>query len=292
MIDMKSLLLHKATEHRVNNYLDNPATAIALVGPSGSGKKFLSMWIVEKLLDNNYEAIINSPNLIKVKTPTDKKEIGIDAVRAAINGLSLKTGNNKLRVVLINDAHYLSLESQNALLKILEQPPRQTLFILTISNLSKVLPTITSRLEQINVLPISEQSATLYFSKDHKANELNIAYLLSSGKIGLLTQLLKNQKNPLIETISESKKFLTLKKYDRQIFIEDYIKSREKLALFLDALSRVLLAAHHSSLKRHKLEDSKRISSARLLIIDLNEKLSQSASTKLVALHLVNSLKV
>ncbi len=63
-------------------------------------------------------------------------------------GLKALEGNNK--VIIINDADFLREEAANSLLKILEEPPSRTVFILTANNGDKLLPTILSRCQIFN----------------------------------------------------------------------------------------------------------------------------------------------
>jgi len=62
-----------------------------------------------------------------------------------------------VRVVVISDAQTMNPEAGNALLKLLEEPPGQTVLILTTDQASNLLPTIVSRCQQIRFKPISRQ---------------------------------------------------------------------------------------------------------------------------------------
>ena len=73
-----------------------------------------------------------------------KKNIDINQIRDLIVKLNKSSFNNKPRFVLIDNIEYLNINSINALLKILEEPNDNIIFIL-INNNKKVLPTLLSR---------------------------------------------------------------------------------------------------------------------------------------------------
>ncbi len=77
----------------------------------------------------------------------DKKtnSIGIEAIRRMQQQLHLKPLSGTTKAILIEDAENLTLEAQQALLKILEEPPEHALFILSVSDSNLLLETIRSR---------------------------------------------------------------------------------------------------------------------------------------------------
>lgn len=75
--------------------------------------------------------------------------IGIEDVRSLYNTLFLKPVKSPLKAVIIKDAQLLTTEAQNALLKILEEPPAQTLLLLTADSSESLLETVRSRCKYI-----------------------------------------------------------------------------------------------------------------------------------------------
>lgn len=98
----------------------------------------------------------NHPDIIHI-APAGSY-IKIDQIRSLIDTLSLKPYEALCRVVLITQAHAMNPESSNALLKVLEEPPSQTVLILTARQSSDLLPTVVSRCQQIrfNPLPLED----------------------------------------------------------------------------------------------------------------------------------------
>lgn len=75
----------------------------------------------------------------------EKKNISIEETRSAIEALSIGSHRGGNRVILIYPLETLRNDSANTLLKSLEEPPPQTIFILLADRLDRVLPTIRSR---------------------------------------------------------------------------------------------------------------------------------------------------
>lgn len=94
------------------------------------------------------------------KKTSKKTQISVDQIRQLIQALSLTNhGVSSLRVVLIHPAESLNTASANALLKVLEEPPNNTIFILVTHQIHRLLPTILSRCQSIAMpLPAREEA--------------------------------------------------------------------------------------------------------------------------------------
>jgi DNA polymerase III subunit delta' len=79
----------------------------------------------------------------------------IDQVRRIIHTLAMKAFGNNQRVIIVAEAHTMTAEAANALLKLLEEPPKNTTLILTAHQRSDLLPTIVSRCRSIRFNPLS-----------------------------------------------------------------------------------------------------------------------------------------
>jgi DNA polymerase-3 subunit delta' len=92
------------------------------------------------------------------KTPS--KEIRIEQIRALADFMNISTHRNGKRVVLLYPAEALNTISANALLKTLEEPPPDTVFLMVSSNPDRLLPTILSRCRQF-ALPMPSTPVAL-----------------------------------------------------------------------------------------------------------------------------------
>lgn len=95
------------------------------------------------------------PDLLWVKR--EGAYIKLDKIRELKDRLKYRPFEGLWRVVIIHDAQDLKEEAGNSLLKILEEPPRQNLFILTVTESQKLLPTIVSRCCHLRFQPLEDQ---------------------------------------------------------------------------------------------------------------------------------------
>src|SRR3989344_1158542 len=97
--------------------------------------------------------------------PSDIYEIdaasnrGIDEIRAIRDGVQTLPFNSEYKVYIIDEAHMLTKEAWNALLKTLEEPPRHVIFILATTESHKLPETIISRTQRFSFKPIAEKQA-------------------------------------------------------------------------------------------------------------------------------------
>ncbi len=89
-----------------------------------------------------HSQIINNPDIFCISSPDDYK---IENVRQIKIFLSRQPYNHNTKIIIITNAHLLNTESQNALLKSLEEPSENNYFILITPVISGLLPTIISR---------------------------------------------------------------------------------------------------------------------------------------------------
>jgi DNA polymerase-3 subunit delta' len=91
----------------------------------------------------------------------DKKVIEISQIRQMINYSSKSTFNNNERIILIDNVENLNLNSLNSLLKIVEEPNENTLFILIFDSNKNVLNTLKSRCLKFNLYLSFSQSVEI-----------------------------------------------------------------------------------------------------------------------------------
>ncbi|MBU1168151.1 MAG: DNA polymerase III subunit delta' [Proteobacteria bacterium] len=111
--------------------------------------------------------------------------IKIAQIRELCSKLLLKPYEAKTRVVIIDDAHSMNPESSNALLKSLEEPPENTMFILITNQTSDLLPTIVSRCQEIGFNPISLNGIETFLTRRGLDPErAGILASMANGSIG------------------------------------------------------------------------------------------------------------
>ncbi len=141
--------------------------ALLIAGERGIGKKTLADIVARAIVcegdnvpcdkcDSCYKALKNiHPDIIY--PATGKKIIGVDGVRDLKKDALLLPNDAERKVYVFENAGTMTHEAQDALLKILEEPPHFTFFILLCSNYSDLLPTIVSRTSHITLSPLSDE---------------------------------------------------------------------------------------------------------------------------------------
>ncbi len=216
----------------------NPPQAVLLYGDMGVGKSNIAKLLARKLLSKNESYDIGThPYFYYVSQ--EGSTISIDAIREIKQKLILKTpGESTInRIVLIDHAHALNVESQNALLKILEEPPKDTVIILTSDNSAVLLPTILSRLSAYEIYHSSIPELTEYLiSRGHDRATVARAVLTSDGRAELAEAIVLNiSDHPLISSIERAKSILSMSKHERLIQINQ-LKDKQEIIHLVDAL--------------------------------------------------------
>ena len=144
--------------------------ALLLSGPQSVGKTTLGLDLAAALLCTadpatgrpcracrscRLVAHGNHPDLHRLAPEGAGMAIGIDAVRLLIRELALLPAEGGARVALIESAHRLTEDAQNALLKTLEEPPAGVTIILAAEDEDRLLPTILSRVARVRLGTLS-----------------------------------------------------------------------------------------------------------------------------------------
>ncbi|PJE65140.1 hypothetical protein COU91_03280 [Candidatus Saccharibacteria bacterium CG10_big_fil_rev_8_21_14_0_10_47_8] len=288
-----NLLLHPKTRADILTFLKQPAHALMIVGEAGSGKKSAAEAISSDLLGVPVAELSKHPFFIKLQKASDKQEIPIDSVRNLLKKMALKTqGTASIRrVVVIEEAHLLSEEAQNALLKTLEEPAADTVFILTAPSRMSVLPTIVSRTRVLPVHNVSKKNAMNYYTPNHGPQTIQSAWHLSSGAAKLMGSILVDSQVPLKKSIDEAKLFLSCDTYERLLMVDEISKDKQRLDYLFESLERVLEALQHSPNNQGKIVAS-RLLKNRQLISRLRRARLANVNARLIALELALNLKL
>jgi len=249
------------------------SNAYLLCGPKGSGKEALALQFCSLLTGFDSDEFINNPNIFLVipgssdfylnlfkSSKIDQKEyqewshywrekllfplkkiklsnsqnIPLIVLKNLKQNIFFKSDSKK--VIIIFDAHYLSqgsAESANALLKILEEPPQNTSFILVTDFIKNLPSTIQSRCQFINVPKISNTNLKNYLKRTGDF-EFEILSFLSDNDLGLIDIFSNFSKKSVIDMIE---KYIKCIEYDNSeavvMFCEemllDFNTNRQKL---------------------------------------------------------------
>jgi DNA polymerase-3 subunit delta' len=111
----------------------------------------------------------------------------IEQIDELLGAISLKNFEGRTKVIVIDDADRMTPEAANSLLKTLEEPPDDVVFVLVSSNLEAVLPTIMSRcrIVQFKSLPVDDTISFLMERHALSRDEAELITRLSGGILGV-----------------------------------------------------------------------------------------------------------
>lgn len=133
----------------------------------------------------------NDPDTQFLETQTSIK---IEDIRILGRLLSLQPYHQPPKIALIPEAAKLTFEAQGSLLKLLEEPPGQTIFILATSHADNLLPTIISRCQVINLPPLSEIELSLEEIKTHQTTLKKILKASPGERIRLIEKITSREE--------------------------------------------------------------------------------------------------
>ena len=143
-----------------------------IVGPAGSGRSTLALAFAATLVsqgdDDQALALVSAGTHPDVSViSTDRVTISIDEVRELVTQSYYAPSRSRWRVIVMEDADRMTERTSNVLLKALEEPPPQTVWILCAPSTQDVLPTIQSRVRTITLrTPSAEQVAELIHRRE------------------------------------------------------------------------------------------------------------------------------
>ena len=172
-------------------------------GPEGSGKHTLARLLSAAILCQEGSKPClrcgicrrvtegNHPDVITVEDP-EHKNVAVKIVREYREDAFIRPNESDHKIYIFPQE--LGIEGQNALLKILEEPPKYGVFILLTDNPERLLPTVRSRCTELKLLPLDGGLLRHQLQKEfpHSAGEdIDAAVLRSGGYLGQARELLK-----------------------------------------------------------------------------------------------------
>ena len=175
--------------------------ALLFVGPRGSGKRTMASMFAQAVMCQGPDprpcgacpackrVLAGSHPDVKILRP-EKKSIGVDEIRDLIGYLAVRPYEGGRHIAIIEQADKLTVNAQNALLKTLETPPGDAMFILISDAPGTLLPTILSRCQSVRFgdLPVEDCAKVL----ERRGMDPQRARLLSGmaqGSVGRALEL-------------------------------------------------------------------------------------------------------
>ena len=181
--------------------------AVLLEGPEKCGKTVCAKQVAARILCEGEnrpcgscisckKAAQNShPDIITVEKEAGKQQFSVELVRTMRDDAYIMPNESRYKVFIVRNAHEMNANAQNALLKILEEPPQHCVFILTAVSRTRLLPTIMSRVVTVGLSHPSPQEC-LEVLPQLVPNKSQDDYLraaqISAGSLEMAVQMLED----------------------------------------------------------------------------------------------------
>ena len=210
--------------------------AYILEGPRGSGKHTIAL-NVAAALSCEHKTDPNAPipccsctacrKILDGKSPDviyinreDKATLGVDAIRGLRNDVYIAPNDVNVKLYIIEEAHLMTQQAQNAFLLTLEEPPPYVLFLLLCETTSTLLETVRSRAPTLRTEPVEAHEIGNYLTKTipeakrlsvSNPKDFNDILVAASGSIGKAISLLDPKLyKPIVERRDAAREFARL----------------------------------------------------------------------------------
>jgi len=145
----------------------------------------------------------------------EKTNISIDIIRDLKKDLSITRNENGTNVIIIDYAEQMSIEAQNSLLKILEEPPESTLFIILVEDKNQIVSTILSRCWVFDFNPLMEEEVFSVLTNNFQIEpeKANSVIPFAHGSYVSAIDLLQLKNIDLSDLLTNFFRFAITKKY-------------------------------------------------------------------------------
>lgn len=177
---LRNVILHRNVNH-----------AYLFQGPSGTGKMAAALafaWEIISFTDQDAQIYFKQqihPDLKIIEIQSNKTKISREQIVKDMEPwLSTRPYRSSSRIVIIRDAHQMTPEAANALLKTLEDPPQDSIIILIADN-NDLLETVISRCNAVKFVPLSVYTLVDFLQgKGYEESEAKRIAVIANGSIG------------------------------------------------------------------------------------------------------------
>jgi len=218
------ILGHDQPVSIINSYIEANSFSGGFIfsGPEGIGKRLVAQMVSQKL---NCSAVDKPCGLCESCLKIEKLvhpdlhiiqngqgQIKIDDIRGILREANFRPYEGAMKIFIIDDAHKLNPDAANALLKTLEEPPKDALIILITHKPQNIIKTVLSRCKRIKFYPLARAGLETVLLKDYSLDKLTAHFLgfYAEGRLGLALKLKDSlgltQKNKIFDSFVLSTK--------------------------------------------------------------------------------------
>ena len=296
----------------------NFSHAYLVLGEVGIGKRTFALELATAILCtspippchscNSCNKIEKSahPDLKRISGNGKAKSIHIDDIRAFRADAHILPNDGEKKVYIIEDAEQMTIQSANALLKVLEEPPSSAVFILTASDSDALPETIISRCICITLGPVPKQDLLTALSelcKETDSAKLNLAADFGAGNIAKSLAFLSDDNSEQSEDIAQKIAVAICGRSEYELLQSLHLADRDKvflaktLGVLLDTLRLSLIAKSTNSHTNEvlskfsdKFSTSQIISIIEIVTTSLQD-INKNANTALLLTYMSSAIK-
>lgn len=249
------LALHRDTSEALSRWQFSLPQSGLLYGPRGVGL----LTIAKELASRSGQYTLIYPE--KATKTSQTLQISVERIRKLYKQTRTATGDVK-RIIIIDDAEFMSLAAQNAFLKLLEEPNASTSFLLTSHQPERLLTTVRSRLQSLHVKPVSAETTRAFLKTLPKTYDIDEQQLLfiAQGLPAELARLTSNETSlcSAVARVTLAKNILQAVPFERLALIAREKLTRPESLLLIETLLDLmrLKATKHTPNEINKLLDA------------------------------------
>lgn len=224
---------------------------MVIEGEKGTGKKVLAKYIASAIVCsqdqkpcgqcNNCKKAMKMihPDIKIIGNDSKQKTITVDAIRQIRTDANIVPNDAQNKVYIIADSQNMNREAQNALLKLIEEPPAFAYFILTVNSRGMLLETVISRAFILRLKTPTVAQCTQYLSRKYankQSEELQKTAQRAKGNIGRALEILSDSTYEKIYGYAEDIAKASVEGSEYQLLCKLSLLEKEK-----DYLKEILL---------------------------------------------------
>ena len=196
---------------------DRMAHSFLIYGESGLGKKTMASWLAMMLVCEKHNKPCGQcrscknaaehihPDIIYAEHSGKMGGFSVDTIRNISSDAYIKPNNTDRKIYIFTDADNITVQAQNSLLKLIEEPPEYAYFIFTVSDKNVILETIRSRIISLCAAKVSrEETVAALAEHGISEEEAKNAAKIFNGNIGKCLEYI--QSDSLKNTVDLTKK--------------------------------------------------------------------------------------
>lgn len=234
---MSEPIIHPSTYTQIKALLKHMPQSLLLSGQYGVGLATIAKWMAGRALAGNYQPRNSKGEIDSQGT------VSVEVIRDLYAQTRAK--QTSPRIYLIDDADRMSTGAQAAFLKLLEEPTPNTHFFLTSHQPQKLLSTIPSRTQRLQVLPVTGQQTDDFIQRIHGINDATkkaqLAFI-AGGLPAEICRLIENAEafTSRAKIVADARTFLQADPYAKLLLIQEYQSDRGRALQLIDDAIRIL----------------------------------------------------